>query len=119
MPVTYEPLRLIWLADLISLVEAWVDVLDWERVRRQYRAAWNVLLLLHSLSPWSEAVLERLKLPVERLPAGAGAAYQGWPRFRLAEQQSKALWRIVRDSLFPRHGGCGYIGDFGNTDRVY
>ena len=32
----YEPLRLIWVADLISLVEAWVDVLDWERVRRQY-----------------------------------------------------------------------------------
>src|SRR5215212_5942003 len=86
MPVGYEPLRLIWVADLIGLVEAWVDVLDWERVRWQYRAAWNVLPLLHSLSPWSEAVLERLKLPIGRLPGGAGAAYQGWPRFTLAEQ---------------------------------
>jgi hypothetical protein len=90
MPLTYEPLRLIWVADLISLVEAWVDVLDWERVRRQYRAAWNVLPLLHSLSPWSEAVLERLRLPIERLPAGAGAAYEGWPRFT-------------------RRGGCGCV----------
>jgi hypothetical protein len=101
MPVGYEPLRLIWVADLISLVEAWVDVLDWERMRRQYRAAWNVLPLLHSLSPWSEAVLERLRLPVARLPAGAGAAYVGWPRLTLAEQRSKGLWQIGRDSFFP------------------
>jgi hypothetical protein len=101
MPVGYEPLRLIWGADLISLVEAWVEVLDWERVRRQYRAAWNVLPLLHSLSPWSETMLERLKLPVEHLPDGAGAAYEGWPRFTLAEQRSRGLWRILGDSLFP------------------
>jgi hypothetical protein len=101
MPVVYEPMRLIWAADLISLVEAWVDTMDWERVRRQYRPAWNVLPLLHSLSPWSARVLERLTLPVERLPADAGALYQGWPRFTLAEQQSKGLGGILRDSVFP------------------
>lgn len=101
MPVTYEPLRLIWVADLISLVEAWVDTMDWERVRRQYRAAWNILPLLHGLSPWPHEVLERLKLPVEQLPVGAGAAYQGWPRFTLAEQRSKGFWRIAGDSFFP------------------
>ena len=28
MPVICEPLRLIWVADLLSLVEAWVDLLD-------------------------------------------------------------------------------------------
>jgi hypothetical protein len=101
MPLGYEPLRLIWVADLISLVEAWVDVLDWERVRRQYRAAYRVLPLLHSLSPWNDAVLERLRLPVGRLPAGAGAGYQGWPRFSLAEQRHKGLGRMLRDSFFP------------------
>jgi hypothetical protein len=101
MPLIYEPLRLIWVADLISLVEVWVDVLDWERVRKQYPAAWNVLPLLHSLSPWPKTVLERLKLPVERLPADASAAYEGWPRFTVAEQRSKGLWRIARDSFFP------------------
>jgi len=47
MPPGYEPLRLIWVVDLMSLVEAWVDVLDWERVRWQYPAAWNILPLLH------------------------------------------------------------------------
>lgn len=101
MPVTYEPLRLIWAADLISLVEAWVDVLDWERVRRHYRATWNVLPLLHSLSPWSAHVQKQLQLPVERLPGGSGTQYHGWPRFTLAEQRGKGLGGVLRDSVFP------------------
>jgi hypothetical protein len=101
MPVAYEPTRLIWAADLISLVEAWIDELDWERVRSQYAAALRVLPLLHSLSPWSEVVLERLKLPVAQLPAGAGDSYQGWPRFPLAAQRAKGVGRILRDSFFP------------------
>jgi hypothetical protein len=101
MPVGYEPTRLIWVADLISLVEAWVDALDWERVCSRYRAAERVLPLLHSLSPWSDAVLERLKLPVARLPAGAGASYQGWPRFPLAALRSRGLGRLLRESFFP------------------
>ena len=46
-------------------------------------------------------MLERLKLPVEHLPGGAGACYEGWPCFTLAEQRSKGLWRILGDSLFP------------------
>jgi hypothetical protein len=101
MPVLYEPLRLIWLADLIALVEAWADALDWERVRRQYGAAYRILPLLHSLTPWSGELVERLQLPVARLPAGAGAEYQGWPRYSLAQQRAKGIAGILHDSLFP------------------
>jgi Uncharacterised nucleotidyltransferase len=101
MPVGYEPTRLIWVADLISLVEAWIDTLDWERVRREYGAAYRILPLLHSLTPWSDTTLERLKLPVARLPSGAGASYQGWPRFPLAAHRIKGFGRILRDSFFP------------------
>jgi Uncharacterised nucleotidyltransferase len=101
MPVSYEPLRLIWVADLISLVEAWVDTLDWERVRREYGPAYRILPLLHGLSPWSDALLERLQLPVARLPRVAGLGYQGWPRYTLAQQRSKGLLGILHDSMFP------------------
>jgi hypothetical protein len=101
MPVSYEPLRLIWVADLISLVEAWADELDWERVRRQYGAVYRILPLLHSLSPWSDAIIERLKLPIARLPTHAGASYQGWPRYSLAQQRTKGLLGILHDSIFP------------------
>ncbi len=101
MPVTYEPLRLIGVADLISLVEAWVDLLDWERVRRQYQSVYRILPLLHCLSPWSDATIERLQLPVARLPGNVGASYQGWPRYTLAQQRSKGLLGILHDSIFP------------------
>jgi Uncharacterised nucleotidyltransferase len=101
MPIGYEPARLIWVADLISLVEAWIDVLDWERVRSQYRAAERILPLLHSLTPWSDAVLDRLKLPVAQLPTGAGANYQGWPRFPLVALRARGFGRLLRDSFFP------------------
>jgi hypothetical protein len=98
MPIGIEPLRLIWIADLISLVEAWVEVLDWERVRRQYQAAWNVLPLLHKFSPWSDTVLERLQLPVQRLP---GARAGGWPRLALVRHRLKQLPWLMHDLFFP------------------
>jgi hypothetical protein len=101
MPIGYEPTRLIWAADLISLVEAWVDLFDWDRIQRHYAAVYRILPLLHSLSPWSDGVLERLALPVARLPAGAGETYQGWPRFPLATQRSKGVKQLLRDSFFP------------------
>lgn len=101
MPVGYEPLRLIWVADLISLVEAWVDVLDWEQVRWQYRAAWNVLPLLEA--PNAEVIgVETLVLPasqtsldtVLRLRQPGGSDY-----LHLVEWQGyndpQFLWRLM------------------------
>jgi hypothetical protein len=59
MPMGYESLRLIWVADLVSLVEAWLDRIDWERVARQYPAAYALLPLLHTLTPWGDAAAAR------------------------------------------------------------
>ncbi|MFL5805033.1 MAG: nucleotidyltransferase family protein [Roseiflexaceae bacterium] len=61
MPAAYEPLRLIWVADLVSLVEAWLDRIDWERVQRQYPAAYALLPLLDALTPWGDAARARLR----------------------------------------------------------
>jgi putative nucleotidyltransferase-like protein len=101
MPLGSEPPRLIWAADLVSLVERMVEVLDWERVRRQYRAVYAILPLLHHLTPWSDQVLDRLRLPVTRAPARVGHMFQGWPQLGLVDQWPKGLWRILGDSLFP------------------
>jgi len=100
-PLTYEPLRLVWAADLVSLVEAWVDVMDWDTVQRRYRRAFNALPMLHHLTPWSDGVLERLSLDVPRVPGGTGQVFQGWPRFSLAAQREKGYWGILRDSFYP------------------
>jgi hypothetical protein len=96
LPIGIEPLRLIWVADLVSAVEAWLEVVDWERVRRHRRALWEVLPLLHQFSPWPERVLTRLKLPVEH-----GPRYTGWPRFEFAPHEWRQIPGAVRDSVFP------------------
>jgi hypothetical protein len=101
MPVGYEPLRLIWVADLMTSVEAWADELDWERVRRQYAAVYRILPLLHGLAPWSDGLVERLHLRGGRLPENAGTGYEGWPRYTLAQQRAKGIPGILRDSVFP------------------
>lgn len=93
--------RLIWMADLVSAVERWVDLVDWEKVRREYTDVWNVLPLFHFLSPWSDEVLDRLNLSVERAPQGVGQEYRGYPSRYLAEHLERGVWQSLRDTFFP------------------
>jgi hypothetical protein len=53
-------IRLISVADLVSLVEAWVDRLDWDRIGREFGQVLRALPLFHDLTPWSPRVLEVL-----------------------------------------------------------
>jgi hypothetical protein len=53
-------IRLISIADLVHASEKWVDVLDWDRLRREYGRLVRALPLLHHLTPLSPAVLARL-----------------------------------------------------------
>ncbi|HMA36110.1 MAG TPA: nucleotidyltransferase family protein, partial [Chloroflexia bacterium] len=73
LPLTYEPLRLIWLADLVSLVEAGAGTLDWAQLRRIAPALVRLLPRLDALSPWTPPVAARLReeaaaLPPDRTP---------------------------------------------------
>lgn len=99
--LSYEPFRLIWSADMVSLVEAWVDEIDWALVRRRYRPVWNALPMFHFLTPWSDDVLGKLSLDVKKVPGGVGEPYQGWPLFALLGRKEKGLWRALRDTVWP------------------
>ena len=63
-------LRLISLADVVHGTEAWVDLLDWDRLRRQYPRLIRALTLVSCVVPWSPKVIARL---------GACASYAEWP----------------------------------------
>ena len=63
-------LRLISLADVVHATEAWIDVLDWDRIRRDYPRMMRALPLVSCVVPWSAKVVDRL---------GACAAYGEWP----------------------------------------
>lgn len=51
---------LVSIADLVHATEAWVDLLDWDALRRRYRRMVRALPLVHHLTPWSARVAEAL-----------------------------------------------------------
>jgi hypothetical protein len=48
--------RLISVADLVAAMEAWVDVLDWDRLQRKYPRLVRALPHIGQIAPWSLVV---------------------------------------------------------------
>jgi hypothetical protein len=63
-------MRLLSVADLVHATEAWIDRIDWARLRRQYGRLGRALHVLDDLVPWSPHVAEVLREQVKR-PAAA------------------------------------------------
>ncbi len=100
-PSITQLIRLIWVADFVSLVEKHVEEIDWDMVKSSYPQVWHVLPVFHSLTPWSERVIERLEIEIEPPPKGIGISFQGWPNSSLAEQRQKGIVRFLRDTFWP------------------
>ncbi|HMR66658.1 MAG TPA: nucleotidyltransferase family protein [Anaerolineae bacterium] len=96
-----DSLRLIWIADLVSLAERFVTEIDWPRLSPRLLKA---LALCHWFTPLSDELRRAAGLKPGRPPHGLGCEFQGWPRYALAAQRSKGYGRLVRDSLWPAEG---------------
>jgi hypothetical protein len=102
MPLGYEPLRLVWVADLVSLVECWASALDWDLVKRRYPAVWRILPLLDALTPWTDAVRPHLPpLAAGAVRSTADEIVATWPRFILERPLARSLARIARLIVAP------------------
>ncbi len=97
----YEWPRLMGVADLVSLVEAWADRLDWDRLRRLYPAVYRVLPLLDQFTPWSAETRRILGMVAEPRQADIGATLLRWPRPLSADHEAHAWRQMARDTLFP------------------
>ena len=68
-------IRLLSVADLAHATEAWIDQIDWVRLRRQYGGRLlGSLHVLHDLVPWSPRVAQVLREQMAR-PSTAVRAY--------------------------------------------
>src|SRR4029450_2709766 len=67
-------IRLLSVADLVHATEAWIDRIDWARLRPHSGPLLRALHVLHDLVPWSPRVAEVLREQVEP-PATAVRAY--------------------------------------------
>ena len=66
-------IRLLSVADLVHATEAWVDRIDWARLRREYGRLLRALHVLHDLVPWSPQVAAVLREQVSRPAIGVRA----------------------------------------------
>lgn len=96
--ILLDSLRLVWIADLVSLAERFAAEIDWPCVNPRVR---NALALGHWLTPLSEELLKAAAIKIGHPPQGIGHEFQGWPRYTLAAQRHKSYFDILRDSFFP------------------
>ncbi len=85
-------LRLIALADLVHGAEAWVDLLDWDRLRRRHPRLVRALALVSCLVPWSPKVAAQL---------GECAVSAQWPVRPLASSSFAWSAALRSDVLWP------------------
>jgi hypothetical protein len=100
-PLLLSRLRLVHMADMVSLVEKYTDQIDWDRLKRQYLQVYNVLPLLHFLTPWSAEALSELPFEIPAEPGDVGLEFQGWPRDRLVGRHEGVRWEVLKDTLSP------------------
>ncbi|MFZ4849254.1 MAG: nucleotidyltransferase domain-containing protein [Caldilinea sp.] len=93
--------RLLGVADIVTLVEKWLDRIDWEHFQRCYPQTFHALPMFHYLTPWSDAVLERLQWRVGPTPGGVGEVYAGYPTQLAGEHLRRGLRRSCRETFWP------------------
>jgi hypothetical protein len=109
--IIYQPLRLIWVADIVGFAKCFANEINWERIACQYPLVLSTLEQFHHLTPLSETLQQAASLNVGRIPKGIGQEFQGWPRYALAQQRPKSHWRIIQDSFWPSEWWlCLYYG---------
>lgn len=100
-PLTYEPYRLIHLADIMTLVEQHLTQIDWDRVKEDFPSVRQVLSSFHCLTPWSDGAVQRLGLDITLMPDRPGEPYRGWPWRRLQAAKVHELPGLLTDTLMP------------------
>ncbi len=93
--------RFIWIADIVSFAERFVNEIDWDGIRRRYPLILNILSLLQFVTPLSGKLRRRARIPGGDAPRGIGKDFRGWPRSSLSSQRDKGYWRILRDTFLP------------------
>jgi len=101
-PLTYEPYRLMHVADMVSLVERFVDIIHWQEVEQKSPTLLNVISRFHYLTPLQRHVSEHLKLDLGGQPHGRYARpYTGWPQRKLKNVKYAQLVSLAKETFWP------------------
>ncbi|MCB2214982.1 nucleotidyltransferase domain-containing protein [Desulfofustis glycolicus] len=100
-PLTYEPFRLIHVADMVSLVDSFSEDFDWQEIDRLDTTLIHVLSRFHFLTPWPDHLVEKLCLPIDHPSRSVGTPYRGWPQQSVKDIALMDLFRFVLDTIWP------------------
>jgi hypothetical protein len=106
MPLTYEPFKLIAVADIITLVESKHAEIDWQRLDKENPHIRRALPNLHFISPWHEHVHGHIGYVSSTPPKSVGLPFSGWPHLRLSEQDHRGLAAILKETFLPPEWWC-------------
>ncbi|MBX3014045.1 MAG: nucleotidyltransferase family protein [Caldilineaceae bacterium] len=97
----WEPIRLIWIVDIVGYAENFVDRIDWEYICHQRPSVLKLLSIFHAICPLSERLLNTCRVSIGAPPQGIGEDFRGWPRHSLAKLAGKPYQEILDDTFFP------------------
>lgn len=95
-----EEIRLIGIADLISISQRYVDEINWTLIRQHYPDLLAALSIIHFLAPLPPEVIRRSGILLGRPPTGIGQDWAGWPRRALGEGRGHVP-AFLKETFFP------------------
>lgn len=91
-PLAYESYKLINVADITSFTEKLFHNIDWSGIRREYPQVFNVIPLLHHISPWDfEKIPRDFVSERDHRRRLKPQAFVGWPNRKLKELRADGL----------------------------
>jgi len=100
-PLTYEPFRLIHVADLISLTEMYCGEINWDQLKAMFPRYKTVFSQLHFISPWRDEHIKKLQLEIPAPPRTPPQPYHGWPLVKIKETPPGKLPKLLKETLLP------------------
>ncbi len=100
-PLTYEPYRLMHVADIVSLAEKYLADLNWFQIQRETPTLVNSISCFHYLTPWSEAVSIQLGYDLRKQPWGVGHPFSGWPLRKIKHEKSCNFPALFKETMIP------------------
>jgi hypothetical protein len=115
----WEPIRLIWVADIVGFAEQFVEETNWDRVARQYPLVLNMLSLFHFISPLSARLQQRAGIKIGRSPQGIGQEFEGWPRISWSRGREKGIRQMLFDTFCPSEWWLRLHYGLGSTQSLF
>jgi len=100
-PLTYEPYRLMHVADIVSLVEKFSHEINWPYLQQEIPTLLNSISRFHFLTPWSEAVSVQLGFETTKQSWGVGTPFSGWPLRKIKNEKVLNLPALLKETVLP------------------